>query len=331
MKKSDSQKLKLMYLAKILFEETDEEHGLTMSQIIHALDGYGIQTQRKTLYMDFDELRNFGMDIICRQEGKAYTYHLVSRDFELAELKLLVDSVQSSKFISEKKSRELIKKLENLASRYDAAQLSRQVILTGRIKSMNESTYYSVDEIHNAINKDRQIKFLYVNWTVDKEEKLRRDGKWYCVSPWHLRWDDEYYYLIAYDPEAAGIRHYRVDKMKNITITDTPRTGKNELMKFNPANYSKKLFGMYSGEICHVNIRGENTMVGVLIDRFGKDIPIIKVDEDHFETVVEAAISPQFFGWIASLGSGIHIIGPENVRDGMKNFANELWSIYGRT
>lgn len=331
MKKIDGQKLKIMYLAKILFEETDEDHGLTMPQIIHELDGYGIQTQRKTLYTDFEELRNFGMDIICRQEGKTFTYHLVSRDFELAELKLLVDSVQSSKFISEKKSRELIKKLENLTSRYEASQLSRQVILSGRVKSMNESTYYSVDEIHNAINRDRQIKFLYVNWTVDKEEKLRRDGKWYRVSPWHLRWDDEYYYLIAYDPEAAGIRHYRVDKMKNISVIDTPRDGKNEFNKINPADYSKKLFGMFSGESYHVIIRGENSKVGILIDRFGKDIPIMKIDDEHFETVVEAAISPQFFGWIASLGTGIQIIGPQNVRKDMKAFAKNLWSTYSKS
>ena len=329
MAKSDNQKLKLLYLAKIFSEETDEEHGLTMPQIIQKLDEYGIRAERKTLYQDFDELRNFGMDIVCNQDGRTFTYHLISREFELAELKILVDSVQSSKFITEKKSNALIKKLEHLASRYEADQLQRQVLITGRVKSMNESSYYSVDDIHNAISRDRQIRFRYVNWTVDKEESLRRDGKWYCVSPWHLRWDDEYYYLIAYDTETASLRHYRVDKMKNIQITDLPRDGKAQLKNFNPADYSKKLFGMYSGESCHVTLYGENAMIGVIIDRFGKDIPVMKKGPEHFETVVEAAISPQFFGWIASLGSGIRIKGPAQVLKQMQEFVQNLAKIYG--
>jgi len=328
MAKSDNQKLKLLYLAKIFSEETDEDHGLTMPQVIQKLSAYGIRAERKTLYQDFDVLRDFGMEILQNQDGRTYTYHLVSRQFELVELKLLVDSVQSSKFISEKKSNDLIKKLESLVSKYQASQLQRQVILAGRVKTMNESTYYSVDDIHNAINNDRQIRFRYVNWTVDKEEKLRRDGKLYQVSPWHLRWDDEYYYLIAFNSETCDLRHYRVDKMKNITITDLPRDGKEQLKFFNPADYSKKLFGMYSGEIRHVTLRGENSMIGVLIDRFGKDIPVLKVDDEHFDAAVEAAISPQFFGWIASLGSGIQITGPKEVKESMQEFAKKLREIY---
>ena len=328
MAKNDTQKLKLLYLAKIFFEDTDEEHGLTMPQIIKKLDAYGVSAERKALYQDIDALRDFEMDICTDKNGKVYTYRLVSRQFELAELKLLVDSVQSSKFISEKKSHALITKLESLTSHYEADQLQRQVLIAGRVKSMNESTYYNVDDIHNAISKDRQICFHYVNWTVDKEQVPRRDGKLYQVSPWHLRWDDEYYYLIGYNSETRDIRHYRVDKMKNISITDLPRDGQEELKSFNPADYSKKLFGMYSGETFHVSLRCVNSMVGVLIDRFGKDIPIIKVDDDHFDAIVEAAISPQFFGWIASLGTGVRIIGPEQVENAMKEFAKSLWKNY---
>ena len=328
MAKKDNQKLKLLYLAKIFFEDTDEDHGLTMSQIIKKLDDCGVSAERKALYHDFDALRDFGMDIHVDKDGKIYSYHLVSRQFELPELKLLVDSVQSSKFISEKKSAALIKKLESLTSCYEADQLQRQVLIAGRVKSMNESTYYSVDEIHNAISKDRQIRFRYVNWTVDKEETPRRNGKWYQVSPWHLRWDDEYYYLIGYNSETCDIRHYRVDKMKSISITEFPRDGREELKSFNPADYTRKLFGMYSGENFHVTIRGINSMVGVLIDRFGKDIPVLKVDDDHFDAIVEAAISPQFFGWIASLGPGIRIIGPAQVEEAMKDFAESLWNNY---
>jgi len=328
MAKSDNQKLKLLYLAKIFFEETDENHGLTMPQIIQKLDAYGVRAERKSLYLDFSQLQSFGMDICADQEGRVYTYRLVSRQFELAELKLLVDSVQSAKFISEKKSTALIKKLESLTSCYEADQLHRQVLISGRVKSMNESTYYNVDDIHNAISKNRQIRFHYVNWTVDKQELPRRNGKWYCVSPWHLRWDDEYYYLIGYNSETSDIRHYRVDKMKSITITDLPRDGQEALKVFNPADYAKKIFGMYAGESYHVTIRGSNSMVGVLIDRFGKDIPIMKSDDDHFTATVEAAISPQFFGWIASLGPEIRITGPAPVVTAMKEFADKLYHQY---
>jgi len=328
MAKGTNQKLKLLYLAKMFNEETDEDHGVTIAQMISMLASHDINAERKTLYADINELTDFGMDIICQKTGKTYTYHLVSRDFELAELKLLVDSVQSSKFISEKKSASLIKKLEQLTSKYEAGQLHRQVLISGRVKSMNESTYYAVDYIHNAINRNRKIRFKYVNWTVGKEELPRRNGSWYFVSPWHLRWDDEYYYLIGYDSTTQDVRHYRVDKMKNISILDEPRDGAKLLASFDPAAYTKKLFGMYAGADYHIILQGENSMVGVLIDRFGKDIPIRKLDDDHFESVVEAAVSPQFFGWIASLGSGIKITGPEVVVRGMQDFLDKLISIY---
>ena len=328
MAKGNNQKLKLLYLAKIFSEETDEEHGLSVSQLISKLSAYDINVERKTLYADFEELRNFGMDIISQQEGKSYTYHLVSRDFELAELKLLVDSVQSSKFISEKKTKALIKKLEGLASHYDANQLQRQVLISGRVKSMNESTYYAVDDIHNAINNNHQIKFQYFNWNMEKQEELRHNGAWYHVSPWHLRWDDEYYYLIGYNSETNDIRHYRVDKMKNISITDSPRDGQELLKNFNAAAYTKKLFGMYSGDETQVTIKGNKEMAGIIIDRFGKDIPMHRTDADHFEAHVEVAISPQFLGWIISLSPGLKVTGPDYVIEKMQEFIRTLNSIY---
>ncbi|MBQ9031033.1 MAG: WYL domain-containing protein [Parasporobacterium sp.] len=328
MAKGNNQKLKLLYLAKIFSEETDEEHGLSVSQLVAKLAALDISAERKTLYADMEELRDFGMDILAQQNGKSVTYHLVSRDFELAELKLLVDSVQSSKFISEKKSNILIRKLENLTSKYEAGQLHRQVLIAGRIKSMNESTYYNVDDIYNAINQDRKIRFRYFNWNVDKTERLRKDGEWYYVSPWHLRWDDEYYYLIGYDSHTDSVRHYRVDKMKSISITDIPRDGKDKLKAFNPASYTRKLFGMYSGDELHVVLEGENSLVGVIIDRFGKEIPIRRKDETHFEAVVEVALSPQFLGWIASLNPGIRITGPEPAARAMQDFVRKLKDAY---
>ena len=328
MAKGTNQKLKLMYLAKIFMQETDEDHGLSVRQLIAKLESYDVSAERKTIYSDINELQNYGMDIISISSGKDCTYHLVSRDFELAELKLLVDSVQSAKFISEKKSNSLIKKLEALASKYEASQLHRQVLISGRVKSMNESTYYAVDDIHNAINQNKKIKFHYFNWNVDKKEELRHEGKLYKISPWHLRWDDEYYYLIGYDAETDSIRHYRVDKMKDISISDDTRTGQEQLAAFNPTAYTKKLFGMYSGNEVNVTLEGENAMVGIIVDRFGKDTPIRKLGDSHFVAHIDAAISPQFLGWIVSLSPGIKLIGPESVVNQVQDFVRQLNDTY---
>ena len=234
MAKGPNQKLKLLYLMKIFMEETDEQHPLTMPEIISKLNACGINADRKTLYMDFEELRTFGLDIISEKQGRKWNYYIGARDFELPELKLLVDSVQSAKFMTDRKSNELIQKIESLASRHDAKKLQRQVFITGRVKTMNESIYYNVDRLHDAIATDSQIRFKYFQWNTKKEMELRRGGEWYQTSPWGLMWDDENYYLVAYSPdrgsadkpeadgadgqEAGGIRHYRVDKMLNIEL-----------------------------------------------------------------------------------------------------------------
>ena len=224
MAKSGNQKGKLLYLAEIFHRETDEAHGLTLAELTERLAAYGVQAERKTLYADMEELRRCGLDIDSWKEGREYRYRLASREFELPELKLLVDAVQASRFITENKSRSLIKKLESLVSVHDARQLQRQVLIAGRVKTMNESIYYNIDKLHTAIGEGKQIRFQYFQWTVEKKEALRRDGGWYCVSPWHLRWDDENYYLIAYDAEADRVKHYRVDKMADImqNLRDNP-------------------------------------------------------------------------------------------------------------
>ncbi len=317
-RKGDNQKLKMLYLAKIFSEDTDDFHSLTMPQIIEKLSDYGVNADRKTLYLDFEELRHFGMDIIAVKEGRSCYYHLGNRDFELPELKLLVDSVQSAKFITDKKSKELIKKLEALVSKYEGKQLHRQVVIAGRIKSMNESIYYNVDKLHEAIGVDSQIRFKYYQWNVEKEMELRKGGAWYQISPWGLMWDDENYYLVGYDDGDGKIKHYRVDKMLRISVTDDRREGKEPFKAFNMPRYTKSLFGMYGGEEARVTIEAENSMVGVLIDRFGKDIFIVPVDENHFQTVVNVAVSNQFLGWIMALGDGIKIIAPDSVVKQMK-------------
>ena len=328
MAKKENQKSKLLYLAKILKEETDEEHGLSMPQIIAKLGEYGIPADRKTVYLDLDELRSFGLDIVSEKSGRQTLYKLISREFELAELKLLVDSVLSAKFITENKSRQLIKKLEALVSVHDAKQLHRQVIISGRVKTMNESIYYNVDKLHTAINSGRQIRFRYFRYNVDKQEEYRRDGNWYIVSPWALRWDDENYYLIAYEKASDMLRHYRVDKMKSITVTEKPREGKELMESFDEAAYSRKLFGMYGGNDRRVTLLGSNDIVGVLFDRFGRDIPIIKTDSGHFSTTVDVTLSPQFYGWVAGLSDSLIITAPEEAVSAMKKLSERLSGQY---
>ena len=317
-RKGDNQKLKMLYLTKIFSEETDDLHSLTMPEIIEKLAAYGVNANRKTLYQDFEELRHFGLDIIAVQEGRNCYYHLGARDFELPELKLLVDSVQSAKFITDKKSKELIKKLEQLVSKYEGNQLHRQVVISGRIKSMNESIYYNVDKLHEAIGAGCQIRFKYYQWNVKKEMELRRDGAWYQVSPWGLMWDDENYYLVAYDAEDDKIKHYRVDKMLRISVTKEKREGQQQFKAFNMPRYTKSLFGMYGGKETSVTLEARNEMVGVLIDRFGKDIFIAPVDGEHFKTTVNVAVSSQFLGWIMALGGGVKIVAPASVVEQMK-------------
>lgn len=328
MAKGTKQKQKLLYLAKLFNEHTDEDHGLTMKDIISMLNSNDINADRKTIYQDLEELRNFGLDIISEQKNKNVYYHLASRDFELPELKLLVDSVQSAKFITEKKSRELIGKLESLVSRYEARQLQRQVIISGRVKTMNESIYYSVDKIHTAINEDAQISFQYFQWNVSKEPELRHDGKLYVVSPWSLVWDDEYYYLIAYDAQSGIMKHYRVDKMLNISVLEDRRDGKDLFSNIDLPKYSKSLFGMYGGEEITVTLLCENNMAAPIIDRFGKDISIIKTDDEHFKTYVTVTNSRQFLGWMFALGGGVKITAPDTMVEEMKKEAKRLSEQY---
>ena len=291
MPKSSNQKLKLIYLMKILLERTDETHSITMPEMIDALAAYGISAERKSLYNDIENLRVYGLDIIGIQEDRTYSYHIGNRQFELAELKLLVDSVQSAKFITVKKSNELIKKIE----------------------TMNESIYYNVDRIHTAIAENSRITFQYFQWNVDKKIELRHDGALYEVSPWALSWDDENYYLIAYDSSERMIKHFRVDKMLDIQSNGRGREGRQAFKAFDMAAYARKMFGMYGGKEELVRIECDNSFAGVMIDRFGKDVSMIRLDDERFVVNVEVAVSRQFLAWIIGLGDGVTLTGPENV------------------
>ena len=324
MPKGTNNKFKLYRLAQIMLEKTDDEHYITMPEILSALKEYHITADRKTIYADLKDLEQFGIEIEGEPVGNKYHYHVISRSFELPELKLLVDAIQSSKFITARKTNSLIKKLETLVSKYDAAKLQRQVYVSGRIKTMNESIYYTVDAIHNAISENKKIQFQYYQWNVKKEMELRHGGAYYHISPWGLSWDDENYYMIGYDSEANLIKHFRVDKMLHIQMMDEKREGKEHFKKMDMADYAKKSFGMFGGKEQNVKLKVANYLVGVMIDRFGKDIMMIPADDQHFTMHVDVHVSGQFFGWIMSLGEGVKIIGPDEVVDQMRQEIRRL-------
>ena len=328
MAKGENQKLKLLYLAQILSRETDDSHGLTQEELIERLSAHQVNVERKTMYTDLQALKDYGYDIICERRERNVYYHIGDRDFQLPELKLLVDSVQSAKFISVNKSRDLIKKLEGLVSKHDATHLHRQVLISGRVKSMNESIYYTVDQLHEAIGSNRQVRFQYFNWNVKKEPELRHDGAWYQVSPWSLLWDDEYYYLVGYDSADEKIKHYRVDKMLKLSVTEERREGRDAIQDFDTASYSKSIFGMFGGEERTVTIEGENTMVGTILDRFGRDITVSPLGEDRFTAQVTVVPSRHFLGWIFALGAGVRITAPEDVVQQMREEAKRLTEQY---
>ena len=329
MPRSDKQKLKLMYLIKLFEERTDVSHGLSMTDIIEALSEEGITAERKSIYADISALNEFGFDIVKDNEGKACVYKLVERDFEIAELKLLVDAVQSSKFITESKSNKLIKKIEGLASNNEAKSLHRQVYVANRIKTTNESVYYNVDDIQKAISENHKVSFQYFQWNPNKEKELRHNGMRYEISPWALTWDDENYYMVGYDSKERKIKHYRVDKMLKIEImVDSKREGKALFKDMDMAVYSKKIFGMFGGVEETVVLECKNGISGVIIDRFGTEVDIIKRATDSFTVRVNVQISPQFLGWVFSLGENIKIISPDSVIERMRDEITRIKEIY---
>lgn len=333
MPKNENQKLKLYYLAKIMLEKTDEDHYISMSEILEELEKYGISAERKSIYRDFDVLtETMGIEIVKVPDGSYFYYHVGSKHFELPELKLLVDAVQSSKFITERKSANLIKKITEFASVYESQELKRQVHVQGRIKTMNESIFYNVDEIHKAIEKDVRISFKYMQWTKDKKLSPKRDEngkeKYYEISPWCLTWDDENYYMIAYDNMDRKIKHYRVDKMDKIEITEEKREGREAFKTFDIAQYANKNFGMFSGSEEKVSVIFPEELVGVFIDRFGKDIPISELKDGMLKATVNVFVSNQFYGWIFGLGPKVTIVAPEEVRKEYKKIVKETLKNY---
>ena len=328
MPKGTNQKYKLIYIIKYLLENTDENHKVTMPQILAYLEANEITAERKSIYDDIDAIQELGIDVQKEKVGRNFYYYVVDRDFEMAELKLLVDAIQSSKFITEKKSQELIKKLGTLVSVHEAKQLKRQVYVAGRAKAINENIFYNVDAIHKAIEENKKVRFQYFQWNTKKEMELRKNGDWYEVSPWALMWEDENYYLVAFDRVAGKIKHYRVDKMLKMSSMDSDREGREIFEQSNVSEYTRKNFGMFAGEEETVKLEVHNGLVGVILDRFGTDTMIIPADKEHFRVNVRVSVSNQFFGWIFGLGDGIQILGPENVKMKMKEEIEKIQKFY---
>ena len=309
MAKGANQKNKLLFLYKLLSERTDEEHPLATQQIIDILEENGIGAERKSIYTDMEALRLMGLDVQSRK-GRGAGWFVGERDFQLPELKLLMDAVQSSRFITQRKSDALIRKLEKLASTHQARQLQRQVYVSGRIKTMNESIYYNVDKLHMAISGAKVIIFKYFDYNIKKEKIFRQEGRRYTVTPFGLIWNNENYYLAAFDHNSGQLRHYRVDKMAEIALTTLPRQGEQVLKDFHLADYAQKHFGMYRGDEVTVTLRGRRNMVGVVLDRFGQDVILVPDGEDHFTVTLPVVVSPQFFGWLFGLDGGVELIRP---------------------
>ena len=326
MPKSSGQKLKLLQLRDYLLRETDEKHSATVRQMIAHLENCGISAERKSLYDDLAALGpdGYGMDIVSDNGN----YSLASRDFELQEVKLLVDMVQSSNFITRRKTAQLIAKLEGLCSRHEARLLSRQVYVRNRVKAMNESVYINVDKISEAIADDRLLRFQYFQYNTRKQKELRHGGRLHEVSPFALIWVDQNYYLLAYSAEHESMRHYRVDRMTRITSAEGPRRGKEVFAGTDMSTYTTKVFNMFTGEEKRVRLRCDASLADPVIDRFGEDVSMIPEGDDAFTVTVDVVVSPQFYAWLTPFGTRVEILNPPEVREGFRCQLKALLTLY---
>ena len=323
MPKSDNQKLKIFYILDYLQKNSHEDHPVRASELISMLERqHNILCERKTIYSDIAALQDYGVDIVS-VPGKNGGYYIGSRIFEMPELKLLIDAVLSSRYLTEKKSRELIEKLCDQCSIYDAKLLRRDVLVSGRVKSMNETIYYSIDTIQEAIAENKQITFRYFDWGVDGKRHYRE--KDYIASPYGLCQDNENCYLLAHS-QRHGVTSYRIDRMSDIRITEEDRTPCPELTGKALTEYANRLFQMYYGDQVTVKMRFHKDLCNVVMDRFGRDTMLIPDGEDHFNFTVSVAVSPMFLSWVMGFGKKAKILYPQSVVEQYKALCLEALS-----
>ena len=325
MPKSDNQKLKILYILDFLQRNSHEDHLIKASDLIRMLaDQHSISCDRKTIYSDIAALQDYGVDIVSIP-GKNGGYYIASRNFELPELKLLIDAVQSSRYLTEKKSRELIGKLCAQCNEQDAHLLTRTVLVSGRVKSMNDSIYNNVDYIQEAISHNRQIQFRYFDWDLGAKRRYRE--KEYLASPYGLCQDNENCYLLALS-ERHGITSYRVDRMSNLKVSEHQRVPCPELTGKAFHEHANRLFQMFSGDTVNVKLQFHKDLINVVIDRFGKDTMLIPDGADHFNFTVNVAVSPMFLSWVIGFGSKARILHPKSVIDQCRQLCQEAMSQY---
>jgi len=325
MPKSDNQKLKIFHILDYLERNSNAGHPVRASELIEMLEKrHNILCERKSVYSDIAALQEYGVDIVSIP-GKKGGYYIASRNFELPELKLLIDAVQSSRFLTEKKSRELIEKLCNQCNEHDARLMRRDVLVSGRVKSMNETIYYNVDAIQDAISQNLQISFRYFDWDLNGKRKYRE--KDYTASPYGLCQDNENCYLLAFSPR-HGITSYRVDRMAEIQLLKQTRVPCPELTGKKLTEHANRLFQMYSGEATNVKLRFHRSLINVVIDRFGRDTMLIPDGEDHFVFTVNVAVSPMFLSWVIGFGHKARILYPQSVIDDCRRMCEEAMSQY---
>ncbi|MCR4616472.1 MAG: WYL domain-containing protein [Clostridiales bacterium] len=323
-----NQKLKLLYIRDYLHDNSDEEHPVSVAKLISYLESNNIFVERKTIYDDIAKLRLYGEDIELRR-GKYGGYFCASRDFDLPEIKMLVDSVQVSKFITEKQSMDLIKKLEHLANKFDADKLHRQVVVQNRVKTGQTNIFSNIDHISHAINTDCTVRFKYFYYNLQKKIEYRNNENFYEISPFCLLWDNEHYYMLGFDADAGKMKHYRVDRMKSVSATDNQRRGKEEFAKIDISSYQKRVFNMYHGEEKTVEIRFSKGLINVVLDRFGKDTMIIpEKDGEHFMICVKVDVSDQFYSWLLGFPGECEVISPKEIRDDLRNIGETIVKQY---
>ena len=310
-------KPRILYLLRILEQYTDEDHPLTTNQLIEKLkEDYGISAHRTTLSKDIAALQEFGIDVITVHSTQC-KYFIGSRQFELPELKLLIDAVESSKFITSRKSDALIKKIHKLTSQSQVAKLKRNNYVIDRIKPDNEQIYYIVDTINDAINNGKQISFQYYDYSGLKKKVLKNKGEVYKLSPYKLLWSGDYYYVIGYSEKKGKVINFRVDR-----IAATPMILTENALPmpkdFDLENFTKEVFFMFSGDEVVVDLRCDNSLMKTMVDRFGEEVKTLAYDMTSFRIITEVSASPTFFGWVFGFGGKVQILAPESVKEQYK-------------